>query len=168
MTSKSYGWDVRNIAEIYPKIAKKTDIFGLFFDFSKTVHTIRLFVFQSFNPFPTPWHQNSRIEMWETQPKLAQKWPNDNKVGNLFINFLFVFDSFTAHAALVLVTYSCLYKYVYKGTTYVYEITRIMTDSATAATTSRHSRQQQQQSAHVMDARSQVSTVTSGWPSFFL
>ena len=35
MASKSYGWDVRNIA----KIGQKTVIFQFFF--SKTVHTIR-------------------------------------------------------------------------------------------------------------------------------
>ena len=31
----SYGWDVRNIAKINPKMAKKTAIFWTFFDFCK-------------------------------------------------------------------------------------------------------------------------------------
>ena len=42
--SKSYDWNVRNIAKISPKMAKispKTAIFRLFSIFSKTVHTIR-------------------------------------------------------------------------------------------------------------------------------
>ena len=39
--SKSYGWDVRNIAKISPKMTKKTVIFRLFSIFSKTVHTLR-------------------------------------------------------------------------------------------------------------------------------
>ena len=40
-TSKSYGWDVRNIAKISPKMAKKQPFFDFFSLFSKTVHTIR-------------------------------------------------------------------------------------------------------------------------------
>ena len=35
MASKLYGWDVRNIAKISPKMAKKKAIFRLFFDFLK-------------------------------------------------------------------------------------------------------------------------------------
>ena len=38
--SKSYGWDVRNIAKISPKMAKKQPFFD-FSIFSKTVHTLR-------------------------------------------------------------------------------------------------------------------------------
>ena len=41
MASKSYGWDVRNIAKISPKMAKKQSFFDFFSIFSKTVHTIR-------------------------------------------------------------------------------------------------------------------------------
>ena len=33
--SKSYGWDVRNIAKISPKMAKKQPFFDFFFDFLK-------------------------------------------------------------------------------------------------------------------------------------
>ena len=36
MASKSYGWDVRNIAKISPKMAKKPSFFIFFFDFLKT------------------------------------------------------------------------------------------------------------------------------------
>ena len=39
--SKSYGWDVRNIAKISPKMAKKQSFFDFFSIFSKTAHTIR-------------------------------------------------------------------------------------------------------------------------------
>ena len=35
MASKSYGWDVRNIAKISPKMAKKQSFFDFFFDFLK-------------------------------------------------------------------------------------------------------------------------------------
>ena len=35
MASKSYGWDVRNIAKISPKMAKKQSFFDSFFDFLK-------------------------------------------------------------------------------------------------------------------------------------
>ena len=40
MASKSYGWDVRNIAKISPKWPKNSDV-STFSIFSKTVHTIR-------------------------------------------------------------------------------------------------------------------------------
>ena len=40
--SKSYGWDVRNIAKISPKMDKKQPFFDFFSIFSKTVHTIRM------------------------------------------------------------------------------------------------------------------------------
>ena len=35
MASKSYGWDVRNIAKISPEMAKKQSFFDFFFDFLK-------------------------------------------------------------------------------------------------------------------------------------
>ena len=41
ISSNSYCWDVRSIAKINPKLAKKTVIFRLYSIFSKTVHTIR-------------------------------------------------------------------------------------------------------------------------------
>ena len=47
-TSKSYDWNVRNIAKISPKMAKispKTAIFRLFSIFPKTVRSIRTKIF---------------------------------------------------------------------------------------------------------------------------
>ena len=41
MASKSYGWDVRNIVKISPKMTKKQSFFDFFSIFSQTVHTIR-------------------------------------------------------------------------------------------------------------------------------
>ena len=41
MASKTYGWDVRNIAKISPKMAQKQSFFDFFSIFLKTVHTIR-------------------------------------------------------------------------------------------------------------------------------
>ena len=41
MASKSYGWDVRNIAKISPKMAKKQPFLDFFSIFSQTVLTIR-------------------------------------------------------------------------------------------------------------------------------
>ena len=40
MASKSYVWDVRNIAKVNLEMAKKV-IFRKYSNFSKTVHTIR-------------------------------------------------------------------------------------------------------------------------------
>ena len=41
ISSNSYCWDVRNIAKIIPKMAKKQPFFDFFLIFAKTVHTIR-------------------------------------------------------------------------------------------------------------------------------
>ena len=41
ISSNSYRWDVRNIAKIIPKMAKKQPFFDFFLIFAKTVHTIR-------------------------------------------------------------------------------------------------------------------------------
>ena len=41
ISSNPYGWDVRNIAKINTKVAKKQPFFRLFLVFAKTVHTIR-------------------------------------------------------------------------------------------------------------------------------
>ena len=45
--SKSYDWNVRNIAKISPKMAKKQSFFD-FFRFSQKLHTIRTKFLQSF------------------------------------------------------------------------------------------------------------------------
>ena len=64
--SKSYGWDVRNIAKISPKMAKKQPFF-YFFRFSQTVHTIRT-KFSTDNlhhirVLYVQWHQNRMAGM---------------------------------------------------------------------------------------------------------
>ena len=65
--SKSYGWDVRNIAKISPKMAKKTAIFRLFSIFSKTVHTIRTkfsaVILHHIRVLYVQWHQNRMAGM---------------------------------------------------------------------------------------------------------
>ena len=64
--SKSYGWDVRNIAEISPKMAKKA-IFRLFSIFAKTVHTIRTkfstVILHLIRVLYVQWHQNRMAGM---------------------------------------------------------------------------------------------------------
>ena len=61
--SKSYGWDVRNIAKISPKMA----IFRLFSLFSKTVHTIRTkfstVILHHIRVLYVQWHQNCMAGM---------------------------------------------------------------------------------------------------------
>ena len=71
--SKSYDWNVRNIAKISPKMAKispKTAIFRLFSIFSKTVHTIRTkfstVILHHIRVLYVQWHQNLMAWMWET------------------------------------------------------------------------------------------------------
>ena len=81
MASKSYGWDVRNIAKISPKWPK-TAIFRLFSLFSKTVRTIRTkfstVILHHIRVLYVQWHQNRIAGMRGKQPKLAQKWPKNS------------------------------------------------------------------------------------------
>ena len=70
MASKSNGWDVRNIAKISPKKAKKTAIFLTFFDFLKTVHTIRTkfstVILHHIRVLYVQWHQKRMAGIGET------------------------------------------------------------------------------------------------------
>ena len=65
--SKSYGWDVRNIAKISPKKGQETAIFRLFPSFSKTVHTIRTkfstVILHHNRVLCVQWHQNRMAGM---------------------------------------------------------------------------------------------------------
>ena len=65
--SKSYGWDVRNIAKISPKMAKKQPFFDFFSIFSKTVHTIRTKfstdILHHIRVLYVQWHQNRMAGM---------------------------------------------------------------------------------------------------------
>ena len=67
MASKSFEWDVRNIAKISPKMAKKTAIFRLFSTFSRTVHTIRTkistVILHHIRVLYVQWHQNRMAGM---------------------------------------------------------------------------------------------------------
>ena len=64
--SKSYGLDVRNIAKISPKMAKKQPFFD-FSIFSKTVHTIRTkfstVILHHIRVLYVQWHQNRMAGM---------------------------------------------------------------------------------------------------------
>ena len=71
--SKSYDWNVRNIAKIIPKMAKispKSAIFQLFSIFSKTVHTIQTkvstVILHHNRVLYVQWHQNRMAGMCET------------------------------------------------------------------------------------------------------
>ena len=65
--SKSYGWDVRNVAKISPKMAKKQSFFDSFSIFSKTVHTIRTkfctVILHDIRVLYVQWHQNRMAGM---------------------------------------------------------------------------------------------------------
>ena len=78
MASKSYGWDVRNIAKISSKMAEKL-IFHFFFDF------IRNFLYDSneiFYSHSTPYYGplcafSLNSYGWDVR-NIAQKWPKKN------------------------------------------------------------------------------------------
>ena len=64
--SKSYCWDVRNIAKISPKMAKKQPFFD-FFRFSQKLHTIRTkfstVILHHIRVLYVEWHQNRMAGM---------------------------------------------------------------------------------------------------------
>ena len=65
--SNSYGWDVKNLAKISPKMAKKLPFFDVFSIFSKTVHSIRTkfstVVLHHIRVLYVQWHQNRMAGM---------------------------------------------------------------------------------------------------------
>ena len=79
--SKSYGWDVRNIAKSSPKMAKKQPLFH-FFRFSQklSIRFERNFL-QLFYTILQSYRCNFIKFGWlgcEKQPNLAQKWPKNS------------------------------------------------------------------------------------------
>ena len=64
--SKSYGWDVRNIAKIVPQMVKKQTFFD-FFDFLKKLYTIRTkfstVILHHIRVLCVQWHQNRMAGM---------------------------------------------------------------------------------------------------------
>ena len=87
MASKSYGWDVRNIAKISPKMAKKQPFFD-FFRFSQklSIRFERNFI-QLFYTILESYMCSGIKIVWlgcEKQPNLAQKWPKKQS----FFDFL--------------------------------------------------------------------------------
>ena len=83
MASKSYGWDVRNIAKISPKNGQKTEpLFDFFSIFSKTVHTIRTkvstVILHHIRVLYVQWHQSYGWDVRKIakiSPKMAKKQP---------------------------------------------------------------------------------------------
>ena len=76
MASKSYGWDVRNIAKISPKMAKKQPFFDFRFSQKLSIRFERNFL-QIFYTILESYMCNGIKIVWlgcEKQPKLAQKW----------------------------------------------------------------------------------------------
>ena len=87
MASKSYGWDVRNMAKISPKMAKKQPFFD-FFRFSQklSIRFERNFL-QSFYTILWSFMCNFIKFVWlrcEKQPNLAQKWPKKQSFFDFF------------------------------------------------------------------------------------
>ena len=85
--SKSYGLDVRNIAKISPKVAKKQPFFD-FFRFSQklSIRFERNFL-QLFYTILESYMCNGIKIVWlgcEKQPKLAQKWPKNSHFSTFF------------------------------------------------------------------------------------
>ena len=66
MASKSFGWDVRNIAKISPKMAKKQQFFD-FSRFSQKLHAIRTkfstVILHHIRELYVQWHQNRMAGM---------------------------------------------------------------------------------------------------------
>ena len=88
MASKSYDWNVRNIAKISPKMAKKQPFFD-FFRFSQklSIRFERNFL-QSFYTILWSFAGNFIKFVWlecEKQPKCTQKWPKKTAIFRLFI-----------------------------------------------------------------------------------
>ena len=92
MASKLYGWDVRNIAKISPKMAKKQPFFDFFFDFLKNCPYDSNEIFYSYStPYYGPLCAISLNSYdWDVRniakfsPKMAKKQP-------FFQNFFFDF-----------------------------------------------------------------------------
>ena len=77
--SKSYGWDVRNIAKISPKMAKKQPFFDFFFRFSQklSIRFERNFL-QSFYTILWSFMCNFIKFVWLGCEKHSQKWPKNS------------------------------------------------------------------------------------------
>ena len=88
--SKSYDWNVRNIAKISPKMAKKQPFFD-FFRFSQKLSRRRERNFlQLFYTILESYMCNGIKIVWlgcEKQPKLAQKWPKNGHFSIFFSIF---------------------------------------------------------------------------------
>ena len=83
MASKSYDWDVRNIAKISPKMAKKQPFFLFFFDFLKNCPYDSNEIFYSYStPYYSPiCAMASKSYGWDVRniakisPKMVKKQP---------------------------------------------------------------------------------------------
>ena len=90
MTSKSYGWDVRNIAKISPKMAKKQSFLDLFRFSQKLSMRFERNLLQSCYTILESYMCNGIKIVWlgfGKQPKLAQKWPKNSHF-SIFFDFL--------------------------------------------------------------------------------
>ena len=86
MASKSYDWDVRNIAKISPKMAKKQSFFDIFrFSQKLSIRFERNFL-QLFYTILESYMCNGIKIVWRGCEKHSQNWP---KIGqkNSFFNF---------------------------------------------------------------------------------
>ena len=93
--SKSYDWNVRNIAKISPKISSI---------FSKTLHTIRTKFSTVILPILKTYMCNGIKIVWlgcEKQPKLTQIWPKNSHFLT-FIDFLKISMRFERNFLVIL------------------------------------------------------------------
>ena len=92
MTSKSYGWYVRNIAKISPKMAKKQSFFDFFFRFSQklSIRFERIFL-QSFYTIFESYMCNGIKIVWLGREKHSQNQPKNGQKAVIF-RFFFRFS----------------------------------------------------------------------------
>ena len=88
MASKSYGWDVRNIAKISPKMAKKQSFFDFFFRFSQklSIRFKRNFL-QSFYTILWSLMCNFIKFVWLGGEKHSQIYPKNGQKKQSFFDF---------------------------------------------------------------------------------
>ena len=89
MASKSYGWDVRNIAKISPKMAKKQSFFDFFFRFSQklSIRFERNFL-QSFYTILWSFMCNFIEFVWLGCEKHSQFYPKNGQKKQSFFDLL--------------------------------------------------------------------------------
>ena len=111
MASKSYGWDVRNIAKISPKMAKKQPFFDFFRFSQKLSNRFERNFLQSFYIILESYMCNGIKIVWLGSEKHSRNYPKNGQMTIKYVICFSVFESvsgpFITHAALV---FRCSFK----------------------------------------------------------